>query len=208
MDYEELPRAVFDHQVAALVLVLPPLLLLLAAGVLNPSGALRQSLRGNAPRLIVSVLLGGLMLSLLLDCRGVWPFTWRSPRNSASIHVATLLGRGNWLGLMLLAVRVILITPVVEEVVFRYVLLREATRLPGGKYAGVLVSATAFAALHLAEDNDPVMAYNASWLFFFSIVLGWTILVRQGKLGFSLAAHASRNIAELLALCLLVVRSV
>lgn len=205
--YEELPRVVFDHQVAALVLVLPPVLLLLIAGLTNPGGALRQALRGFSLRRALWMLVAVFTLSLLLDWVGVWPFTWRSRQSNAPVHVANLLGTANGLGLSLLAVRLIVITPLIEEVVFRFVLLREASRLPGGTHAGVLVSATAFALLHLGAGGDSTLAMNAAWLFVFSIALGYGT-AGQGTLNAALAAHASRNFAELAALCLAVEQSI
>lgn len=95
----------------------------------------------------------------------------------------------------LVAVSLIVIGPVSEELLFRGVLLRGLLARHGRRFA-VWASAGAFAALHLL---DPGAWLVAPLLTVLGVVMGNEV-VRTGRLGRSVAIHAGFNLVTVLAL--------
>lgn len=96
---------------------------------------------------------------------------------------------------ILVLVGLVVLGPVSEELIFRGVLLGALERSRVSRYA-VVVSAGAFAALHLA---DPSAVLAVPFLF----VLGWVLgneVKRTGSLGRAVAIHAGFNLVTAVAL--------
>jgi hypothetical protein len=206
--YSDLPHAVFQHQVAGLIIILPSVILLISALLFGSTGSLRQAFPKDSLGPVLWTAVTVCTSGMMLDFIGLWPFTWRSQGNGTPLHVASLLGGANWLGLILLSVRLVIITPLIEEIIFRLQVLRGFSRLTRSNHTGILISAGLFAILHVGRDGDTVTTLNAFCLFVFSILLGYVTVARRGTLWFALAAHASRNLVELFALCVFVLRKV
>lgn len=102
-----------------------------------------------------------------------------------------LLDRGNGVGLMVLAVTVVVVAPVVEELFFRGLLLRSIDERWGAR-AAVIGSSVFFGATHFQLVQFPALAL-AGGLFA-------VLAVRAGRLGPAIAAHAGFNAATVVAL--------
>jgi len=96
---------------------------------------------------------------------------------------------------VLVAVSLIVIGPVAEELLFRGVLLRALLVGHSARFA-VMVSAIAFAALHLL---DPAAWAVAPLLAILGVVMGSEV-VRTGRLGRSITIHAGFNLVTVVAL--------
>lgn len=96
---------------------------------------------------------------------------------------------------VLVAVSLIVVGPIAEEVLFRGVLLRSLLASHGATGA-VWISAAGFAALHLLDPNAWLVA---PLLLVLGVVMGRQV-VRTGRLGRSVAIHAGFNLVTVLAL--------
>lgn len=94
---------------------------------------------------------------------------------------------------LVFAVLVVLIAPFVEEVVFRGMLLSRLRRTMSPMLA-VVISAAAFAALHLI---DPSALAAVPGLFLIGVALGWMTL-RSGDIGLAIFVHAGVNLTGVL----------
>lgn len=96
---------------------------------------------------------------------------------------------------LLVAVGLILLGPVAEEVVFRGVLLRAFERT-GSSRRAVVLSALTFSALHLIDPNAIIAV---PLLFVLGLVLGSQV-VRTGRLTRAIAIHAGFNALTVVAI--------
>jgi membrane protease YdiL (CAAX protease family) len=96
---------------------------------------------------------------------------------------------------LLVVLGVVIVGPVVEELVFRGVLL-SVLRRRQSEWRAVLVSSGAFAALHLI---DPNAALAVPFLFAAGIVMGRAVIT-TGRLGRAVAIHAGFNLVSVIAL--------
>jgi membrane protease YdiL (CAAX protease family) len=85
--------------------------------------------------------------------------------------------------------------PIVEEVVFRGVLLSVLRRHMGAAWS-VVVSAAVFAAVHLVDPNAIAVVPG---LFLLGIALGWAAL-RRGDLSLAIALHSGINLLAAISL--------
>lgn len=96
---------------------------------------------------------------------------------------------------LLVALSLVVVGPIAEELVFRGVLLRGLLRSHSRRVA-VWGSATGFAALHLLDPNAWLIA---PLLLVLGVVMGNQV-VRTGRLGRSVAIHAGFNLVTVVAL--------
>jgi len=85
--------------------------------------------------------------------------------------------------------------PIVEEVLFRGVLLSMLRRHMGAAWS-VVVSAAVFAAVHLVDPNAIAVVPG---LFLLGLVLGWVAL-RRGDLSLAIAFHSGINLLAAISL--------
>jgi membrane protease YdiL (CAAX protease family) len=94
-------------------------------------------------------------------------------------------------GVLVLAVVVVVVAPVVEELFYRGLWLRAAGRR-WGPVLGVVVSATVFGLMHLQPVDTPA-------LIGFGLVAGW-LATRYGRLGPAIWAHVAFNLTAVVSL--------
>ena len=136
--------------------------------------------------------------SLLLAIVRLWPWTWQWPPHNA-LHLADALITGHqYSGILLWALATTAMIPMLEEMVFRFGVLRLFAEIAGSPSVGVIVSSALFGAAHLGGSLRPDQPHltNALWLFLASLLLGWITVRKGGQLGPAMVAHASRNIVE------------
>lgn len=98
----------------------------------------------------------------------------------------------------------VVVAPIIEEVMFRGLLLggllktRWVSRARGGVVAAVAISSTAFAALHYMDGVSWLALTN---ILAIGVVLGW-VRVRTGRVGPGIVLHAANNAATLTVLLL------
>ena len=92
-------------------------------------------------------------------------------------------------------VLLVVVAPVVEEIVYRGVLLSRLRRSMG-PWPAIVVSAGVFAAIHLV---DPAAVYAVPGLFLIGVALGWLAL-STGDLGVPIAVHAGVNLTAVVLL--------
>lgn len=93
---------------------------------------------------------------------------------------------------LLVFVGAVIVAPVVEEIVFRGILLRAL--LPRGRALAVGVSGAAFGIVHLLDPNAWVAV---PFLTVLGIVLGYQT-VRTGRIGMAVMTHAGFNLVTVL----------
>ncbi len=110
--------------------------------------------------------------------------------------VAEVTGGANqFVEIAVLLILLVVVAPVVEEIVYRGVLLSRLRRSMG-PWPSILASAALFAAVHLA---DPAALFAVPGLFVIGAVLGW-LAMRSGDIGLPIAVHAGVNLTGALAL--------
>lgn len=90
---------------------------------------------------------------------------------------------------------VVVVAPLIEEIVYRGVLLSRLRRSMGPN-ASIVISAAVFAAIHLA---DPNAIFAVPGLFIIGVALGWFAL-RTGSLSVPFFVHAGVNLTGALVL--------
>lgn len=91
----------------------------------------------------------------------------------------------------------VVVAPLLEELIFRGVLLSRLRRSMSAN-AAIVVSAAVFAGIHLI---DPDAAFVAAGLFVIGLVLGYQSL-RTGRIGLAVMTHAGVNLLAAIALLL------
>lgn len=195
------PEFAATYQLGLTAFVLPVFAIILVSFFRSTNGPLRAALKlgGLAPAFGMAV--GVVLLSLLLNNTSLWPFTWRSPDNAIVSHVAALFVHGHWLAISILAVRLVILTPVIEEVFFRFGLLQGIYNSTGSRVAAITISSLAFGIAHLGHwpfwQSGRMVLVNAFWLLTFSVAIGHITLKRKGRIITALVAHGTRNAVEL-----------
>jgi membrane protease YdiL (CAAX protease family) len=115
------------------------------------------------------------------------------PSQQQVVEVASEVPR-DWVLVVVFALLVV-VAPVVEEIVYRGVLLSRLRRSMG-PWPAILVAAGAFAAIHLV---DPAAVYAVPGLFLIGVALGWLAL-STGDLGVPIAVHAGVNLTAVVLL--------
>lgn len=195
------PEYAVTYQFALTALVLPVFAIILASLIRYTDGPLRAALELGRLSPAFAVAVGVVLLSLLLNNTSLWPLTWRSPDNAIVSHVAALYLHGHWFAISILAVRLVVLTPVIEEVFFRVGLLQGIYTSTGSRAAAITVSSLAFGIAHLGHwpfwNSDRIVLVNAFWLLIFSVAIGHITLKRKGRIITALVAHGARNAVEL-----------
>jgi membrane protease YdiL (CAAX protease family) len=187
-------------QVLALAMLrLPAFACVLWLALRPGGGALWRSLRPATLRETVRGIGLTLLLSVALNALNLWPFSWRWHEDTAATYLGAFLTVNDWLLIAIWAALFIVVTPVVEESVFRFGILRSLLRHTRSTRAAVLGSSLLFGLAHLGYLPLPDLqhAVNACWLFLFSLLLGWLTIQRAGNISIALIAHAARNAVEL-----------
>lgn len=112
------------------------------------------------------------------------PIQWLAGDLDVEGAARDLLDRGGGAGLAVLAIALVVVAPVVEELFFRGLLLGALRARMRDRYA-VVVSAVIFGATHFQPLQFPGLA--AAGLLFAALT------VRTGRLGAAIAAHAAFN---------------
>ena len=97
--------------------------------------------------------------------------------------------------MLLIIVSVVVVAPVLEEVLFRGVLL-SILRRRLGPWASIVISAAAFSAVHLL---DPSAIAVVPGLFILGVVLGWVAL-KRGDLSMPIFIHSGINLLAAISL--------
>ena len=90
---------------------------------------------------------------------------------------------------LLIIVAVAVAAPIIEEIIFRGMLL-SILRRSFGTWVSIIVSAAVFASVHLIDPNAIAVVPG---LFALGIVLGWVAL-RRGDLSMAIALHSGINL--------------
>lgn len=90
---------------------------------------------------------------------------------------------------LLIIAAVAVAAPIIEEIIFRGMLL-SILRSSFGKWVSIIVSAALFAAVHLIDPNAIAVVPG---LFALGIVLGWVAL-KRGDLSMAIALHSGINL--------------
>lgn len=138
-----------------------------------------------------------------MDRFGLWPWVWRSSPGAASF-TATLLTRQAWIALVLVFLTLGVVNPILEEVIFRYGVLRWFSALGHSKTVGVLASSALFSAVHFGPRFrfSPADAVPGVALFLFGVLLGVVTLRGKGRITVAASIHCGRNLVEQAALVL------
>lgn len=185
--------------VANTLLKLPSLVVIIAAAARG--AVLRRALTEYRGGFIAITVITTHVLSLALNAFGLWIFTWRLPTTGGALYARALVASEQWASLVIWVLGIVVMVPLIEEVVFRYGVLRYALAVTGSRSLAVLTSSAAFALGHLILT--PIRStdiHTAAWLFAGSLVLGSIALRAHGGLSLCLAAHSTRNATEALTL--------
>ena len=160
--------------------------------------ALGLALTGRSAGALIATGLGALVLAVFLNRSGVWPFAWRWQYQSTTLFVRSLWSGGHsaalmlWIGLYALGV------PLIEEIVFRFGVLRLTTYVTRSALFGVILSAVAFGAVHLGYPfwrPDLAHLWNAIGASGLGLLLGTITIKDRGRIGMAVAIHCGVNVA-------------
>ena len=96
---------------------------------------------------------------------------------------------------LLIVVSVAVLAPIIEEIIFRGMLLNVLSR-SFAKWPSILISAGVFAGVHLVDPNAIAVIPG---LFVLGVVLGWVAL-RRGDLSLAIALHSGINLLAAISL--------
>ena len=96
---------------------------------------------------------------------------------------------------LLIVIAVAVAAPIIEEVIFRGMLL-SALRRSLGAWPSILISAASFAGIHLTDPNAIAVVPG---LFLLGVVLAWVAL-RRGDLSMPIALHSGINLLAAISL--------
>ncbi len=186
---------------ANVLLRLPALLVIGLLLVQRRAGdGLRRALRPSKRDPLVGTVATVLVLSFLLNGLGLWPFSWRWPSDSTARIAHEVVSAGAWVALGWWIVLAAIATPIIEEIIFRYWLLKAVARTTRSARLAIGVSSLLFGVAHLGYwpiwHPDVQHLTNAAWLFAGSVALGHLTVRADGRLGVALAAHMTRNGCE------------
>lgn len=119
----------------------------------------------------------------------ILPLTRLADRSDAPQQLVTVISNAGAPARIALVVMVGVVVPVIEELMFRGVLLRALMRHLGAPLA-VLIDALLFGVAHLLDPNAVLVL---PVLIAFGLVAGW-ITARTGRLGPAIALHAGFNL--------------
>jgi membrane protease YdiL (CAAX protease family) len=182
---------------ARFALELSILILLAAIWGRAPKGALRAALRSDTAATTAGVATATAIVLFVLNNLDIWPFTWRWEGDSARPFVFALVEGGQHIGVLLWCTIVAVVIPLVEEVLFRFGVLRWASRWLGSNAAGVVLSSLLFGAIHTGP-LPPNRAHLTQALgsFGFAVVLSIMTVRNNGRIASAVAAHITKNSLE------------
>ncbi len=96
---------------------------------------------------------------------------------------------------LVIVISVAVLAPIIEEIIFRGMLLNVLTRSMS-KWPAILISAAVFAAVHLV---DPSAIAVIPGLFLLGVVLGWVTL-RRGDISLAITLHSGINLLAAISL--------
>ena len=146
---------------------------------------------------IIRVAVGVAVVTWILNAAGVWPFSWRSTKDSGLPIVYMSMVGGHTRAMLLWALSLVAVTPFVEETIFRNFLLRTTVSWTRSTTSGVVVTSSLFAIGHLGKwppwDVNQDQIAHAVWLFFASCLFASVTIRRAGCYATALTAHATYN---------------
>jgi membrane protease YdiL (CAAX protease family) len=92
-----------------------------------------------------------------------------------------------------------IVTPLIEEVIVRFGLLRAILQHTSSGKTAVMTTSVLFALAHVGLPTwPPAIPYfsNAAWLFLASLLVGHLTVRSAGNITIALTAHLSRNALE------------
>lgn len=98
-------------------------------------------------------------------------------------------GTATSIEIILMFLSVAVLAPIVEEIIFRGMLMSWMYRFMG-KWAAIILSAAVFASIHLMDWNSRAAVPG---LFIIGIVLGWAA-IKRGDLSLAIPLHAGVNL--------------
>jgi len=130
----------------------------------------------------------GLQIAIALVTAPIIVWVW--PDGAPSQSVAEVAASSETLVEQLLVLVVVAVgAPIIEEMIFRGMLLSILARSLN-RWPAILVSAAIFAAIHLFDPNAIAVIPG---LFLLGIVLGW-VAMRRGDLSLAIAMHSGINL--------------
>jgi len=144
------------------------------------------------------VVLLTVFVSLVFNASGLWPFLWRWPQ-FADYSLATHIVKQGAIGLAVLwLVAVGFLTPLVEEISFRFAFIQTVRKAVSTDIRAAFLVGVVFAAAHLvANPTSRPHLINAAWLLAWSVPVGLVALQRpRGGVGIATLCHGARNITD------------
>jgi membrane protease YdiL (CAAX protease family) len=176
--------------------------LILSLGLLAPRASVfRASLLQADRHAVVLALIAGALGGFVLDALRLWPWVWRYSVESSSAMALALRSGGQWGAILFWLFGWGLLSPLLEEVIFRGSILQAAMRwLPA--QGAIALSAVAFGLLHIGMTLDPSGAAirNALFAVLFGIIAASVTLRRGGRLDAAIALHVGHATAGLVSL--------
>ncbi len=159
-------------------------------------------LRTDAHRLplfarLTAVFVITAICSILLNNFDVYPFPWRWQYDQSVWFVRAYAETGHGLALVFFLLVSAVASPIIEEVFFRFGLLRAIRAWSGSSIVAVLGSALVFGAAHLGYPfwrptvGDIRNACGAAGL---GLVLGTVVVRSNGRLTDAIAIHSANNL--------------
>lgn len=156
------------------------------AGMSLPDGLGLRLRFGDLAGLVWGVVLQ-IAVALVVTAPVITLFNAEEPQQAVG-EIGESAGSNFEVALFVLAV--VAIGPLVEEILFRGALLRWLLTKMSRTWA-IVVSAVAFGLVHI---TDPGAAFAVPGLIVIGLVLAWTTVKREGRIGMAIAIHAGVNL--------------
>lgn len=198
---DELYTRGLQHQLGNALVKIPGFILLVLLWFLCPSGRLRQSLRLPRVRTAVFAVIATFVLSNVASSLNLWPFAWRWLGDTTAVYASTLLESRQWLAISLWLLVSVIVVPVIEEIVFRFGILRAVRSATGSDFASVFVSAFLFGLGHVGFVTTLSLTerqiVDVAGAFVFGLILGLITVQKNGDVGLPIVVHSVRNLTEI-----------
>lgn len=195
--FADLPTVALSQQLVSLALRMPAALIIAVELCSIPAGPLRTALRLPSLRTVAMASAATIAISVFLNAIDVWPFDWRWTTDQSGVYTRALFTLHLWVAFVFWGVNLVVVTPVLEEIVFRFGVLRYLRAVTSSSATAVVGSSLLFAALHLghwpAQFADNQHLVNAAGVGAGSLALAHITLRHDGRIGIAMISHASRN---------------